>query len=86
MRYPCRDEPGPAGGRVDVALDAETTRRLQEPATILQAKRVMGGPGPEAMETELAQLDHFVESQIQVWEKRREKLQACGDRCTQLSI
>ena len=71
---------------VDVALDAETTRRLQEPATILQAKRVMGGPGPEAMVDELAQLDHFVESQIQVWEKRREKLQACGDRCTQLDM
>ena len=71
---------------VDVALDAETTRRLQEPATILQAKRVMGGPGPEAMQAELAQLDDFVESQLQVWERRCEKLQACRDRCTQLDL
>ena len=71
---------------VDVALDAETTRRLQEPATILQAKRVMGGPGPEAMQAELAQLDDFVESQLQVWEKRCEKLRACRDRCKKLSV
>ena len=68
----------------DVMVDAETIRRLQEPATILQAKRVMGGPGPEAMEAELAQLDNFVESQLQVWDKRCDKLQACHDRCRQL--
>ena len=71
-------------GEADVTVDAETIRRLQEPATILQAKRVMGGPGPEAMEAELAQLDNFVESQLQVWEKRCDKLQACHDRCRQL--
>jgi hypothetical protein len=71
-------------GGVDVAVDAKTTRRLQEPDTILQAKRVLGGPGRDAMEAELGQLDDFVAAQLQVWEKRCEKLQACHDRCREL--
>ena len=71
---------------VDVAVDAGTVGRLQEPATILQAKRVMGGPGREAMEAELGQLDGFVQSQLQVWEKRCEKLRVRYEHCKQLSV
>ena len=71
---------------LDVAVDAETVRRLQEPAVILQTKRVLGGPGRDAMEAELAQLNDFVDSQLEVWEKRCEKLQACHDSCRQLTI
>ena len=71
---------------LDLSVDAETVRRLQEPATILKSKQVVGGPGPEAMEKELAQLDGFVASQRQVWQERDEKLQACYDRCRQFEL
>jgi argininosuccinate lyase len=71
---------------LDLSVDAETVRRLQEPATILKGKQVVGGPGPEAMETELAQLDGFVASQRQVWQERDEKLLACYDRCRQFEL
>ncbi len=71
---------------LDVTIEAETVRRLQEPAAILEAKQVMGGPGPEAMETQLAQLDDFVVSQRQMWQERGEKLQACYDRCRQIGL
>lgn len=71
-------------GGLDLGMEAEAVVRLQEPAIILKAKRVMGGPGHEAMETELAQLDGFVASQRQVWQDREAKLQACYDRCRQL--
>ena len=69
---------------LDLGMEAEAVAQLQEPATILKAKQVAGGPGPEAMETELAQLDGFVASQRQVWQERDAKLQACYDRCRQL--
>lgn len=69
---------------LELTVDVETVRRLQEPATILQAKQVMGGPGPEAMEAQLMQLDGFVASQRRAWQKRGEELQACYDRCRQL--
>ena len=68
---------------LDLEVDAETVNRLQEPATILKSKHVMGGPGREAMEAELAQLDSFAASQRHVWQERLEKLQACEDRCRQ---
>ena len=71
---------------MDIAVEAESVRRLQEPAAILQSKRVMGGPGREAMEAELGQLDDFVESQLQVWEKRCEKLRVCYERCKRPSM
>lgn len=73
-------------GNLDVELDAETVRRLQEPSTILEAKRVMGGPGPEAMEAELGQIDDFVRAQLQVWGNRCEKLRASHERCRQLLV
>ena len=69
---------------VTVAVDAETVRRLQEPDAILQAKRVPGGPGRDAMAAELARLDDFVASQLQVCEARCDKLRACHERCRQL--
>ena len=71
---------------LDLSVDAETVRRLQEPATILKGKQVVGGPGPEAMEKELAQLDGFVASQRHVWQERDEKLLACCDRCRQFEL
>ena len=71
---------------LDVTVDAETVRHLQEPTVILKAKQVMGGPGLEAMETQLAQLDAFVASQRQVWQERGERLQACYDRCRQIEL
>ena len=71
---------------VDVAVDADTVRRLQEPATILQAKRVPGGPGPDATEAELAQLDDFAASQLQVWQGRCDTLRACYERCRELTM
>ncbi len=71
---------------LDVTVDAETVSRLQEPANILQAKQVMGGPGPEAMEARLEQLDGFVASRRQMWQECGEKLQACYDRCRQLAL
>ena len=40
---------------------------LQDPATILAAKGVTGGPGPQVLRAELAQLDAFVETQQQAW-------------------
>lgn len=71
---------------VDVAVDAETVCRLQEPAAILQAKRLPGGPGREAMAAELAQLDGFVTAQLQVWKARCDKLQECYERCGELTV
>ena len=71
---------------LDLDVDAETVDRLQEPAAILKSKHVMGGPGPEAMETELAQLDSFVASRRQVWQERGEKLRACDERCRQFDV
>ena len=69
---------------LDVAIDAETVHLLQEPAAILRAKRVPGGPGRDAMSVELAQLDDFAASQLQVWEERCDKLQECYERCSEM--
>jgi len=71
---------------LDLGVDVETVNRLQEPVTILKSKQVMGGPGPEAMEAELAQLDNFVASQRQVWQERGEKLRTQYDRCRQIDL
>ena len=71
---------------LDLGVDAETVNRLQEPDAILKSKHVMGGPGREAMEAELAQLDSFAASQRHVWQERLEKLQACDDRCRQFDV
>ena len=71
---------------LDLDVDAEMVNRLQDPATILKSKYVMGGPAPEAMEAELAQLDSFAASQRHVWQERLEKLQACDDRCRQFDV
>jgi argininosuccinate lyase len=57
-----------------VTVDADTVRRLQDPTTILAAKQVVGGPGPQALQAELAQLDTFIATQRQAWEKRADHL------------
>jgi len=64
-----------------VAFDVETVRRLQEPLTILAAKQVVGGPGRQALEAELAQLAAFVATQLQAWQERCDLLQAKYDQC-----
>src|SRR5262245_54331463 len=64
-----------------VAVDAETVRRLQEPLTILAAKQVVGGPGGQVLEAELAQLATFVATQAQAWQERSDALQAKYDQC-----
>jgi len=66
---------------VQIEVDAETVRHLQEPVTILAAKHAVGGPGRAAMQAELAQLQSFVASQRQVWQARREMLQAKYAAC-----
>jgi hypothetical protein len=67
-----------------IDLDAETTRRLQDPAVILAHKQVMGGPSPEALQTELAQLDAVVEAQRQTWQSREAALHAKYTACGKL--
>jgi argininosuccinate lyase len=66
-----------------VNVDAETVRRLQEPGTILAAKQVAGGPGRQALETELAQLVTFVTTQSRAWQERSDLLQAKCEQCGQ---
>ena len=66
-----------------VTVDAETVRRLQEPRTILAAKQVAGGPGRQALETELAQLATFVAAQSRAWQERSDILQAKYAQCAQ---
>jgi len=66
-----------------VTVDAETVRRLQEPRTILAAKQVAGGPGPQALEAELALLATFVATQSQTWQERGDALQARYEQCRQ---
>jgi argininosuccinate lyase len=65
-------------------VDAETVHRLQDPATILAAKQVVGGPGRQALEAELAQLDAFVATQRQAWQARSNALLAKYEQCHQL--
>ena len=64
-----------------VAVDAETVRHLQEPMTILAAKQIAGGPGRQAVETELAQLENFVATQSQAWQERNSTLQEKYEQC-----
>ncbi len=70
---------------LDMTVDAATVQRLQAPRTILAAKQVMGGPGPQALEVELAQLDAFVTRQRQEWHTRRAALQEAWERCRQVA-
>ena len=55
---------------LEVMVDAATVHRLQEPTTILAAKQVTGGPGRQALETELTQLTTFVAAQSRAWQER----------------
>ena len=68
-----------------VLIDAATVHRLQEPATILAAKQVTGGPGWQALEAELTQLATFVTTQSQTWQTRGQELQAKYEQCGQCS-
>jgi argininosuccinate lyase len=62
-------------------LDAETTRRLQDPTVILAHKQVVGGPSREALQAELAQLNAVIEAQRQTWQRREAALQAKYEAC-----
>jgi hypothetical protein len=62
-------------------LDAETTCRLQDPAVILAHKQVVGGPGREALQAELAQLTATIEAQKQMWQGRETALQVKYEAC-----
>ena len=67
--------------QLELSVDADTVRRLQDPGAILAAKQVMGGPGRQAVEAELDRLDTFVVTERQRWQRRREALQAKYDQC-----
>jgi argininosuccinate lyase len=67
----------------EVLVDAATVQRLQEPATILAAKQVTGGPGRQALDAELTQLATFVAIQSQTWQTRSQELQARYEQCGQ---
>jgi hypothetical protein len=69
---------------LNLDLDTDTVQRLQDPCTILALKHAVGGPSPQALEAELAQLDAFIHGQDQLWQVRREDLQAKYDACRQL--
>jgi argininosuccinate lyase len=69
---------------LQLEVDAETVCRLQDPVTILAAKQVAGGPGRQALETALGQLDTFVETQHQAWQARSDALQVRYAQCRQL--
>ena len=71
---------------LEIDVDADTVRRLQDPSTILAAKHVVGGPGRTALEAELAQLDTFVTAQRQAWQERRAALRAKYEACRQLGV
>jgi hypothetical protein len=68
---------------LEVLVDAATVQRLQEPATILAAKQVTGGPGQQALAAELTQLVTFVAAQSQTWQTRNQELQARYEQCRQ---
>ncbi len=65
----------------DIDLDADTMRKLQDPAAILAQKRAIGGPSRDALQAELAQLDAVVEVQRQTWSSREAELQAKYEAC-----
>ena len=66
---------------LEVLVDAATVQRLQEPATILAAKQVTGGPGRQVLEAELGQLATFAATQSQTWQTRSQELQARYEQC-----
>ncbi len=66
---------------LSIDLDAETTRRLQEPSVILAHKQVIGGPSREALQAELAQLSVVVEAQRDIWQSREAGLHAKYEAC-----
>lgn len=66
---------------ITIDLDADTTRKLQEPAAILTHKLAVGGPSRDALQVELAQLDAVVEAQQQIWSSRKATLQAQYEAC-----
>jgi len=68
---------------LEVLVDAATVQHLQEPATILAAKQVTGGPGRQVLEAELRQLATFVATQSQLWQTRSQELQARYEQCGQ---
>jgi argininosuccinate lyase len=68
---------------LEILVDAVTVQRLQEPAIILAAKQVTGGPGRQALEVELTQLATFVAMQFQTWQTRSQELQAKYEQCGQ---
>jgi hypothetical protein len=69
---------------LEIDVDVATVRRLQDPATILAAKQVIGGPGRQSLEIELTQLDAFVITQCQAWQRRHDTLQEKYDQCRTL--
>jgi hypothetical protein len=69
---------------LEIDVDGATVQRLQDPATILAAKQVVGGPGRQSLEIELTQLDAFVTTQCQAWQRRHETLQKKYDQCRTL--
>jgi argininosuccinate lyase len=72
------------GLHLDITPD--TVRRLQDPETILAAKRVMGGPGPDAVRAELATLETFVTTQRQQWQERCDTIRARYEACRHLGV
>lgn len=66
-----------------VTLDPATVQRLQDPATILTAKHVTGGPGPQALAAELEHLATFHATQQRLWQDRGDTLQAKYRQCCQ---
>ncbi|GIX45980.1 MAG: argininosuccinate lyase 1 [Candidatus Tectimicrobiota bacterium] len=70
---------------LEMTVAPETVWHLQEPATLLAAKQVYGGPGRQALEAELAALDAFVAAQQRLWQERDAALQAKEAACRQLA-
>jgi argininosuccinate lyase len=69
---------------LDIDVDVATVQRLQDPATILAAKQVVGGPGRQSLQVELTQLDTFVTTQCQAWQRRHDTLQEKYNQCRTL--
>lgn len=82
VTYPALQQALHAEG-LQVDLDAETVRHLQDPSTILLAKQVTGGPGRQALEAELEQLAAFSVTQQQLWRERSAALEAKYAQCRQ---
>ena len=70
---------------INVPIIDASIANLQMPKTILAAKHAVGGPSRQALETELAQLDAFIETQRAKWQTRRVFLRARYDACGELT-